>query len=223
MTTPNETGMTQPLEAADAPVWQPDLAPAATPDRDETAAGAANTSDEVPLVRGPVRARRAGSTTALLAIAAMVALGGIGFAVGRATAPDRSGTVTTNAATANGVPVQGAAPSGAAALGAIPSGLAGGLDDRGGPGVDGRLDDGAPTITGTVVSVSSSSMTIKLATGQTVTVATGSSTVYHAQTTAASTDVTAGASVVVQTSAATSTTAGAAGSRTATNVIITAR
>jgi hypothetical protein len=220
MTTPNEIGMAQPLEAADAPVWQPDLAPAATPDPDDAATAAASTAGEAPLARGPVRARRAGSTTALLAIAAVVALGGIGFAVGRATAPGRTGTVTTNAAAANGVPVQGAAPSGAAALGAIPSGLAGGLDDRGGPGGG---DFGASTITGTVVSVSSSSMTIKLATGQTVTVATGSSTVYHSQTTAASADVTAGASVVVQTSAATSTAAGAAGSRTATNVIITAR
>jgi hypothetical protein len=203
---------------AEAPVWQPNLVAPASPDEatapsaDAAAPGPGATPDAgASLAKEPVRARRAGSTTALLVIAAMVAIGGVGFATGRATAPAQSGTGTTNVA-ANGVP----------ALGAIPSGVVPGLDDRGGLGGG---DFGASTITGTVVSTTSSSITIKLASGQTVTVATGSSTTYHSQTTASSTDVTAGATVLVQTSAAAGAAGpeGAAGSRTATNVIITGK
>jgi len=217
MTTPSEMGMVQ-EPAAEAPVWQPNLAPAVAIDPDEAAPAAADVAGGAPIARVPSAARRAGSTTALLVIAAMVAIGGVGFASGRATAPAQSTTGGTMAAAANGLPA-GANAGGAPALGAIPSGVVPGLDDRGGPGGG---DFGASTITGTVVSTTSSSITIKEAGGQTVTVATGSSTAYRSQTTASSTDVSAGASVVVQTSSATSTGAAAgAGSRTATNVIIT--
>lgn len=216
MTTPNEIATTVEPEVT-APVWQPDISPATAPNAEDVAAATAahatpDTNTQLGAVSAP--ARRAGSTTALLVVAAMVALGGVGFAAGRATAPAQTTTSQTTIAAANGLPAaQGAAP----ALGAIPSGGAPGLDGPdGGP-------DGASTISGTVVSATSSSITIKLVDGQTVTVATGSSTVYHSQTTASSSAVTAGASVVVQTSTAASASAGTEGSRTATNVIVTGK
>ena len=73
---------------------------------------------------------------------------------------------------------------------------------------------GATTVSGTVVSVSADSMTLKLANGQTVQIATGSSTTYHGQSSAASTDVTTGATVTVQTTVGT-----AAGSSAGTNAV----
>jgi hypothetical protein len=220
MTTPHDIATTG-EPATEAPIWQPSVAPAA-----ETGE-AVSASDAVPDVGGPlastlvpmlmpaaapVPARRAGSTTVLLVVAAMIALGGVGFAVGRTTAAQ-----TTTAAANGQLAAQGA--DGAPALGAIPSGAVPAFDNGGG---DGQLD-GASTLSGTVTSVTSSSITIELASGQTVTVATGSSTVYNTQTSASSSAVTAGASVIVQTSTAASASAGTTGSRTATNVIVTGK
>jgi hypothetical protein len=95
-------------------------------------------------------------------------------------------------------------------------------------------DDGfgprAATVTGTVVSITSSSITIQTAGGQTETIAIGSSTTYHSQTAATSSDVTTGATVVVQTSrtgvantgqASASSSPGVTTAGTATDVTIT--
>jgi hypothetical protein len=94
---------------------------------------------------------------------------------------------------------------------------------------------GAATVTGTVVSVARDSITVKLASGQTVTVATGSSTTYHNQTAGSGTDLAAGQTVQVQTSGGTNPGANASASpnasagsgtqttRTATDVTITSK
>jgi len=226
--------------AADAPVWQPMAPDAETEPVDEAAefpaaelpatelpaaelpAAAAGPSDREVAVervahRAPSRvpARRSGSTTLLLMLSALVALGGIGFAVGRATS---SGSTANNQAN-NGAGF--GAANGSFNPGQFRPDASGAPDFRGGEGVAGG------TVTGTVVSVTSDSMTIKLASGETVTVALGSGTTYHSQASASSSDVTTGSTVVVQTTTGSApATAGASPStgttnRTATDVTVT--
>ena len=99
----------------------------------------------------------------------------------------------------------------------------GALDDR---GAGGGL---VSSVTGTVVSISASSMTIQLADGQTVEVATGSSTTYHNQAASTSSSVAAGDTVAVQVSggndgpntAASASSSASGGTRTATDVTVT--
>jgi hypothetical protein len=230
MTTPMERGVFLQPASEEVPVWQPEMLHAeplnAMDDAalDDAAPGepAADAAPPSDLPTGRLdRARRAGSVSALLVISAMVALGGVTFAVGRATSPGGSGTGLTNngAIGQNGVPAFGANASGALNFA------------RGGPDDGVRL--GAATVTGTVMSVTSTSMTIQEPNGRTVTVATGSSTTYHSQTSATSSDVTTGATVVVQTSgtgvvpnsgsASASASPGTAGAGTASDVTITSK
>ena len=207
------------IEASDPPVWSPAFA-------NESAAGAEDAGNgpeaagmapaielvKAPLSRAAVRVpqRRTNSVTGLLIVAALVAAGGVSFAVGHATAGGQTSTTSQNG-DANGLPAGFPNASGAPGFG-------------GGPGGFG----GAAAVTGTVVSVAADSITVKLASGQTVTVATGSSTTYHNQTSGSSTDLAAGQTVQVQTSGGVPTGASASASpgsqttRTATDVTITA-
>lgn len=192
----------------DLPVWQLELPPAEPPawmadsDVDEP-----SHRDE-PAGTGEPPIHEAEATYA--AASALVALGGVSFAIGHLTSSGGSSAVQTTdfRASASGAP-----------------GFAGG-----GSGA------GAATIPGTVVSATTDSMTLQLANGQTVTIATGASTTYHGETSATSGDVTTGSAVIVQTSGTGSATssaspgAGAAtasaspgtgGVRTATSVTIT--
>jgi len=105
----------------------------------------------------PVAMRR-GSTSALLVnlllgVALVVAVGGVAFAAGRATAP------TTAATNRNGFAI---------------------------------------SLSGTVTAVSADSITLQLASGQTITIPTTAQTTYHSQTAASASDVTSGSSVIVQ-------------------------
>ncbi len=221
MTTPNGA----------APVWQPQFlqaepsaetevepeeGPPDTPETPETPETSA-APRTLPAVGRPSGARRTGSVSLLLGISALIALGGIGFAVGRATSSGQTGTSQSN---------------GNADVGQFGGGpnAGGGPGDFGGAARVGAR--GATTLSGTVVSVSADSITLKLASGQTVQIATGASTTYHGQSSATSTDVTTGATVTVQTTvgaaAGSSANAGASpgvidGSRTATDVTITAK
>jgi hypothetical protein len=198
------TSHTDPTGAApiaEAPVWDPANLDAG----DEPAPAPAEPSVPKPAV--PVlkpRRRQSGSTTVLLAISALIAVGGIGFAAGRALTP--AATTTSN----NGAPNGAQFPNGSFVPG-----------DRGAFG-------GSATVSGTVVSVGSDSFTLKLANGQTVTIATGSSTTYHAQTPGSSGDLAAGQTVQVQTSGGrvepgASASAGTTTARTATDVTITSK
>src|SRR5450756_744942 len=116
----------------------------------------------------------------LLAVGLLVAVGGVTFAVGRATAPAAAASTPggfgnggfTNGGTGNG-------GAGAAGLG------------RGGFG-------GGVLVTGTVDSMSGTTMTLKEANGSTVTVNLASTTTYHAQAAAIAADVTTGKKVQVQ-------------------------
>lgn len=132
----------------------------------------------------PPRQGSSRATIALYAVAAVVAIGGLAFAAGRMTAP----VAAANAGTGF---ERGAFPRGSFAPGAnfVPG-------EGRGAGIGGL--GGGVTLTGTVESVSASSMTVRTASGQTVTVDLAGTTTYHRQAAASSSDVTAGSSVKVQ-------------------------
>lgn len=130
------------------------------------------------------------TTIALLLIAAMIAIGGIAFAVGRVSAG--SGTAAATPATGPG----GFGP-GAGRSFSIPS-LAPGqtfdLGQFGGGNGRGGLGSG---IQGTVQSISGSTITIKLANGSTMTIDLSGTTTYHKEDAASQSDVTTGSTVRV--------------------------
>jgi hypothetical protein len=120
------------------------------------------------------------ATTALLLIAAFVAVGGIGFALGHLTAPG-------------------------AASAANPSGRLGGRNFASlapgqtfAPGAGRGVSSVSGGVTGTVQSIDGSTMTVQLANGTSVTIDLTGSTTYHSETSASSGDVKVGSSVVVQ-------------------------
>ena len=123
--------------------------------------------------------------TGILALAALVAIGGVAFAGGRLTAPAAAAT------TAGTTGRQGFGFNGGAA------GTA-----NGGAGVANRLggENGGVTLQGTVTAISSSSLSLKLANGTTVTIPIDSATTYHRQQAATSTEVASGATVLVEVS-----------------------
>jgi hypothetical protein len=158
---------------------------------DELALGIDSGSDPIAML--PLRPRRANSVTVLLALSAMVALGGVSFEVGRMVSAGADTTGTAAVAGANGLPAGGNGLPGPAAN---PSGAPIAPGGEAGSG----LTAAVTTVSGTVVSVSSSSITVQQANGQTVTIETDSSTSYHSQTPATISSVTTGAAVIVQTS-----------------------
>ena len=161
------------------------------------------------------------TTVALLFIAAFVAVGGIGFALGHLT-------VQPAAAAAN--------PTGGGRGGfgrAIPSLAPGQTFDPGqfggGNGARGLGAVGGG-VSGTVQSISGTSITVQLANGTTETIDLSGATTYHSEAAASSTDIKVGTSVTVQidTAALASQTpnpsaSGALGGRTLTakDVLIT--
>lgn len=216
MATTNEFGQSA-TAPGDAPVWQPEV-PEAQPAAGGTeAAGIEPGAASAPVRSAPTRpgrVKRASSTSILLVLSALIALGGVGFAVGRATGGSSTGD-TNAAALNNGFPGGGAGASGRPDLAGGPNGLT----------------STASTVSGTVLSSTADSITIQLADGQQVTLSTGSSTTYHSQTAASGSAVAVGASVIVKTSAGASTGAiasaaasagtGAGTTRTATDITIT--
>jgi hypothetical protein len=121
-------------------------------------------------------------TNVLLVVAAVIAIGGVAFAVGRATAPTAtaSGFRGGNGQFPGG---QGIAPNGSFAPGqGVPGGFGG---------------DRALTISGTVKSIDGTTMTITTADGTETTVDI-TDTTYHSQAAATAADVKAGSSVAVE-------------------------
>jgi hypothetical protein len=133
--------------------------------------------------RGPSRA--ATWVNIALGIALVVAIGGVAFAAGRMTAP-------TTAAAGGGRIGNGYFRAG---NGYFPAGGAGG--PGGGRNFLGGANAGI-TIEGTVESSSADALTIKTASGQTIQVALTGTTTYHAQTSASSSDVKTGGTVIVR-------------------------
>jgi hypothetical protein len=210
-----------PADAAAAPAHG--AAPSPTGDASDVPAddetfGAPADDRERLVRRRPARApaRRGGSTTILLMLSALIAVGGVGFAIGHATGGSSTDTQTGNAGLNGG----GNAPGGSFDPGQLRPDASGAPDFRG-------AGLGVGTISGTVVSVTADSMTVQLADGQTVTVSLGSSTTYHSQTSATSSAVTTGSTVVIQTENGAGTggsegdAAGSGTGRTATDVTVT--
>jgi hypothetical protein len=129
------------------------------------------------------------ATIALLIIAAMVATGGIGFALGHLTAP--SGTSGAGAgaqpfASGRGFPG-----------GAFPS-LAPGQSFNPGQFGNGQTRIGTGGgVSGTVQSVTGSTITILMSDGQSVTIDLTGNTTYHGETSASADQVTIGSTVTV--------------------------
>ena len=127
----------------------------------------------------------------LLGVAAIVAIGGVAFAIGRSTAP----------ASATGFPgngtFRGNFGNGAIPNGAIPN-ASGAPGFGNGTGRALGLGGGGVTVKGTVKAVNGDTMTITTASGQTVDVKTSGDTAYHQQTAATATDVTVGTGVSIQ-------------------------
>ena len=126
------------------------------------------------------KAKSGGLTNALLLVAVLIAVGGVTFAIGRATAPASAASGVTS-----GLGRAGLGPGGSFDPGTMPAGA-----DRGGFG------NRTMTITGTVKSLDGSTLVLTTADGTETTVDVSGST-YHAQSPATSADVTAGTEVSV--------------------------
>jgi hypothetical protein len=155
-----DTPLGAPVPAAPAPAGTP--APAPSPVQPATPKKKGNTSN------------------LLLGLAAIVAVGGLAFAIGRTTAPASAST--------------GFGRTGQALLGQ--GGPTGSFDPGSAPGGMGGLGDRTMTLTGTVASLDGTTMTLTTQGGQTVTVSLADTT-YHAQAPATGADVTTGSSVQV--------------------------
>ena len=154
----------------------------------------------------PVRAGGAGGSRVLnLALGAALLVGavGISFAAGRVTAP----SAATTGAPGGGSQPGGFGGNGGFGNGGFGNGFPGGNgyfpggfpgDDDGGFRGGLRGVNGGLTIQGTVTAVSGSSVTVKLASGATVTIGLDSNTAYHQQASATAADVQAGKSVILR-------------------------
>ena len=141
----------------------------------------------------PVRAkvRPAGQdrlTLGLLLVAALIAVGGIGFALGHVTAPATVAGAAPNASGRGGGAFRSLAPGETFNPGALGGGRAGA----------GGLGSVAGGVTGTVQSITPTSMTVLLSSGQSVTIDLTGSTTFHGETSASSGQVQVGTSVSVQ-------------------------
>lgn len=148
-----------------------------------------------PVQTAPVRPGRGPSRAATwvniaLGIALIAAVGGVAFAAGRMTAPATAAAAGGQARNGTGFrPGNGYFPDGGA-------GGAGGQGFQRGGGFFGA--DAGVTIQGTVEATSPDTLTIKTASGETIQVAINGTTTYHAQTSASSSDLKTGGTVIVR-------------------------
>lgn len=161
----------------------------------------------------------------LLLVAAFIAVGGVGFAVGHVTAQGTT-AVASNAIGGRG----GLGGFGGRNFASLAPGQTFDVSQFGGGRAGGGLAGIAGGISGTVQSVGGSSITIQEANGTSVTIDLSGNTTYHSAAAASASDVKVGTSVTVQidTSALASQTpapnaTGALGGRTLTakDILIT--
>jgi hypothetical protein len=130
-----------------------------------------------------------------LGAALLIGVAGVAFAAGRFTGPGAE-AATVSVIDAGTLPDGGQLPGGGGIQrgnGQPPDGVV--------PGVGGRnfvFDAGGPTLDGTVDSVTADSITVKLESGQTITVGLSADTTYHQQADADAGDVRTGGRVVVR-------------------------
>jgi hypothetical protein len=189
----DETQPIQPVEPEPAGMPSPAVAPAAVAPAVATDMPSLPPQPAVetapaprPKGRGP-----AAWINVALGLALAVAIGGVAFAAGRMTAP---ASVSANGG--DGRIFSGNGPGGLQFGG--PNSGKDGQAGQGGqePRVIG--DGGGPSIEGTVTAVTADAITIKTASGQEITIALDSGTTYHQQSSATSSDVTAGGTVIVR-------------------------
>jgi hypothetical protein len=162
----------EPVEPEPEPTFEPEPGPPVFAPPSRSSGGSARTRL---LVNG------------VLAVAFVILVGGVAFAVGRATGPSAAAAVAGN---------------GGALLDDVVRPGNGNGPFAGAPGDDdgeGRLGPGAGSVSieGTVTTVAGDSMTIELADGRTVEVAIDENTGYHRQAGASASDVTSGTTVSV--------------------------
>ena len=133
----------------------------------------------VPVVAVAPRAKSGGILNLLLIGAAVVAVGGVAFAIGRSTAP------------ANAFPRVGITDGG-------PAIGPGGSFAPGADGPRGFALGGGPSMDGTVTAVDADSLTLTLANGDEVTFKLDDATTYREATDASATDVAVGDDVSVK-------------------------
>jgi hypothetical protein len=140
----------------------------------------------LPVVPGPAVRRSRGTRilNAVLAVAVALAIAGVAFAVGRFSAPAAAAAGRFG----NGGP--GQLFNG--------NGNANGSGNGGGRGTGGFLAGGGVTIEGTVESITDTTLTLKTASGQTIQIALGGTTTYHAQSDASASKVKSGGTVLVR-------------------------
>ena len=142
----------------------------------------------------PIKPKKQDRTTiALLLIAALVAVGGIGFALGHLTAPSAAAAANPTGGARGGF--GRAIPSLAPGQTFDTSQFGGGNGGFGGRGGLGAVSGG---VSGTVQSISGSKITVQLANGTTQTIDISGTTTYHSAAAASSTDIKVGTSVTVQ-------------------------
>ncbi|MGZ8515383.1 MAG: DUF5666 domain-containing protein [Candidatus Limnocylindrales bacterium] len=158
------------------------MPPAATGPADGAAFPTQTVAPGTPVVR--VQPRKASSLwlNVVLGLAALVAVGGIAFAIGRSTAPAATG----GARAGNFAGLGGNFPGGSFAPDA--SGGLGGAFTRG----------GGFNLSGTVESITDNTLTLKTANGQTLEFSLGADTTYASKTPATAADVKVGSKVEVQ-------------------------
>lgn len=129
--------------------------------------------------------RRSSILSLLLGLALVVAVGGVAFAAGRVTAPASTAAGAGGGGRGGFGGGNGFTPG---ASGEPGNGLAGGGVRRGAD----------VTLSGTVEAITPASLSLKLASGTTIEIPIDTSTTYHGQSAAASTDVKTGAQVQVE-------------------------
>ncbi len=139
-----------------------------------------------PLGDGGRSLRRRTLLDIVLVVAVAFAIGGVGFALGRVSAPATQAAAGLSGNFRGGGQLPGA--------GQLPGGgqLPGAAQGRGG------FAGGGIALRGEVVDVAADHLTLELESGQTVQIALDTSTTYHRQAAATSGDVTRGSQVVVQ-------------------------
>lgn len=167
------------------PVWAAPAGPAPTPAPTSPAPAVPTSSSGSASSAQKAKPRR-GLIDILLVVGVVVALAGIGFAVGRLTAP---------AATAFGQGRGGQFNGNGQFNGQGPGAGQGGNGTVGGRGF---LGGGGLAVSGKVTELTADHVTLQLANGQAITVAVDGSTSYHQQTSASAADVQTGDTVIVQ-------------------------
>ncbi|HYU51155.1 MAG TPA: hypothetical protein VEO91_14625 [Candidatus Limnocylindria bacterium] len=152
------------------------------------AAAPASATEPAPTVV-PARPARRDPLPIVLALAALVAVGGVSFAVGRVSAPQAA--ARTGLSGAAGFPGTGQRGDQGNGQGLPGNGQGNGFGNLG-------RALGGLAIRGTVTAVAADHITIRLDSGQTVDIPTGTDTTYHRQAAATATDVAAGTAVIVQ-------------------------